>query len=66
MLALVLPGEVVPFPHVGPAVATGVLAGAALEAVALACGVALGGRWLVEQAAQVDEVLLRRGALLEL
>ena len=66
MLALVLPGEVMPFPHVGPAVAPAVLAGAALEAVVLAGRVGFGGGRLSQQSAQVDEMLLRRGALLEL
>ena len=66
VLALVLPREAVAFPHVRPAVATPVLACAALEAVGLACGVGL--RWdrLAEQAAQIDEVLLRGRALLQL
>ena len=64
--ALVLPGEAVALPHVGPAIAAAVLARAALEAVALARGVRLGRRRLAQQPAEVDEVLLRRGALLEL
>ena len=66
MLALVLPGEAVALPHVGPTGATGVLARASLEAVVLAGGVGIGGRRLAEQAAEIDEVLLRRGALRQL
>ena len=64
--AFVLPREAVAFPHVGPAVAVGVLARTALEAVALAGGVHLGRRRLAEQPAEIDEVLLRGGALLQL
>ena len=66
VLALVLPGEVVALPHVGPTAAARVLARAALEAIMLAGGVVFGWRRLAEQPAQVDEVLLRRRALLEL
>ena len=65
MPALVLPREVVALPDVGPPVAPAVLAGALLEAVALARRIGLRGRRLAEHAAQVDEVLLGRGALLE-
>ena len=64
--ALVLPGEAMPFPHVGPAVATGLLSGALLEAVDLAGRVGLGWRRLSQGSAQVDEVLLRGGAFLQL
>ena len=64
--ALVLPGEVVALPYVGPAVAAGVLAGPALEAVMLAGRIGLGRRGLAQEAAQVDEVLLRSGTLLQL
>ena len=59
------PGEVVAFPDVGPAVAAGVLVRAPLKAVRLAGRVRLGRCRLVEQTAQVDEVLLRRRALLQ-
>jgi hypothetical protein len=45
-------------PDVGPTVAAGVLAGAALEAVRLAGRVSLGRGRLAEQPAQVDEMLL--------
>ena len=65
-LALVLPGEVMALPDVRPAVAAGVLARAALEAVMLAGRVGFGGGWLAQQPAQVDEVFLRRRALLQL
>ena len=61
-LALVL-GEAVSLPYVGPAVAACVLAGAALEAV-LAGRVALGRCRLSKQPAEIDEVLMRRRALL--
>ena len=43
VLALVLPGEAVAFPDVGPALAAGVPAGAAFEAVAVAGGSAAAG-----------------------
>ena len=62
--ALVLPGEVMALPNVGPAIAAGFLARAALEAVVLAGGVGLGGGRLIQQPAQVDEVFLRRRAFL--
>ena len=64
--AFVFPGEVVALPHVGPAVAARVLPRAALEAVALAGGVGFDRRRLVEHAAQVVEVRLRRLAFLQL
>ena len=54
------------FPHVRPAFASGVLQRAALEAVAVPLGVRLRRSRLAEQPAQVDEVLLRRGAFLQL
>ena len=66
VLPLVLPGEAVTLPHVRPAPSTGVLERAALEAVVVALGVGLRRGRLAEQPAQVDEVLLRRGALLQL
>ena len=66
MFALVLPGEVVAFPDVGPTVAARVLPRAALEAVVLAGRVGFGGSRLIQQPAQVDEVLLRRRPLLKL
>ena len=65
MLALVLPGEMMALPHVGPAVTAGVFASTALEAVALAGRVGLRRRRLVQKPAQVDEVFLRSRALLE-
>ena len=64
-LTLVLPGEVVALPDIGPAVAAGVLPRAPLEAVPLARRVRIGRRRLVQQMAQVDEVLLRCRALLQ-
>ena len=66
VLALVLPGEAVPLPHVSPAVAAGVLARAALEAIVVAGRIGFGRRRLAQQPAQVDEVLLGRRALLQL
>ena len=65
VLALVFPSEVVALPHVSPALAALVLARAALEAIALAGGIGVCGRGLAEHAAQIDEVLLGRGAFLE-
>ena len=62
--ALVLPAEAAAPPDVGPALAAG--AGpfrAGLEGIRLAAGVALVGRRHAEQAAEVDEVLLRGRAL---
>ena len=64
--AFVLPAEVAALPHVGPAVAARVLLRAALEAIALAGGVGFDRRRLVEHAAQVVEVRLRRLAFLQL
>ena len=64
MLALILPGEVVPLPNVSPTVAPLVFARSALEAVALTGRIGVGGRWLVEHPAQVDEVLLGSRAFL--
>ena len=64
-LALVLPGEAAALPHVGPAVAAAGLRRALLEGVPVALRIGLGRRLLAEHAAQVDEVLLRPGALLE-
>ncbi|MDE0070733.1 MAG: hypothetical protein OXO48_13530 [Caldilineaceae bacterium] len=66
MRPFVFPGEAVALPYVSPAAAAAVLARTALEAVALAGGVVLGWRRLVEQAAEVDEMLLGGGALFEL
>ena len=63
---LLLPGEVVPLPDVRPAVAARVLARAAFEAVRLAGRVGLDRRRFAQQPAQVDEVLLRGRALLQL
>ena len=55
-----------PLPDVRPAVAARVLAGTPLEAVRLAGRVGLDRRRLAQQPAQVDEVLLRGRALLQL
>ena len=64
--ALVLPRETAALPYIGPAVAAGVLPRAALEAVPLARRVDVRRCRLAEQPAQVDEVLLRRRAFLQL
>ncbi len=65
VLAFVLEGEEVLLPHVGPAVAAAVLGGAALEREPFALGIGVGRLGVVEQLAQVEEVLLRAGALRE-
>ena len=64
--SLVFPREVVALPDVRPAVAARVLARAALEAVRLAGRIGLDRCRLAQQPAQVDEVLLRGRALLQL
>ena len=64
--SLVFPGEVVALPDVRPVVAARVLARASLEAVPLAGRIGLDRRRLAQQPAQVDEVLLRGRALLQL
>ena len=58
--------EAMALPHIRPAPRAGVLARPALEAVTRARRVGLGRRGFAEQAAQVDEVLLAPGALLQL
>ena len=65
VLALVLPGEAVPSPDIGPTAAAGVLAGAALKAVALPARIVLRGRRLAQQPAEVDEMLVRGGTLFQ-
>ena len=65
VLALVLPGEAVPLPDIGPAAAAGVLAGTAFEAVALPARIVLRRRRLTQQPAQVDEMFLRGRALFQ-
>ena len=64
--ALVFPGEAMAFPDIRPALAAAILAGAALEAIGFAGGVGLGGRGLAQQAAEIDEVFLAGGTLLQL
>ena len=61
-LLLVFPGEAVAPPDIGPAILAGELGGALLERVVLAGGVAVRRR-LVQQVAEVDEMLLARRAL---
>ena len=58
-LALVLPGEVMALPDVGPASTAGVLANPALEAVRRADRVVGGRLGLIQQLAEVEEVLVR-------
>ena len=59
------PGKAVPFPHIRPAPSTGVLERSALEAVVIALGVDISRGWFAKQSAQVNEVLLCRGAFLQ-
>jgi len=61
-LALVLPSEMVLLPDVGEPVAAGSLLGALLERIML-IGRVVVRSWVSEHPAQVDEVLLGRGAL---
>ncbi len=63
--ALVLPGEGPTLPDVGPALAALLLGGALLEGEPLARGIRVGGRGMADEAAEIDEVLLRGGALLQ-
>lgn len=66
VLPLVLPSETVELPHVPPALAAGVPERAALEAVTIPVGGHLRRGRRAEQTAQVDDVLLRCGVLLQL
>jgi hypothetical protein len=61
--ALVLPGEEAALPDVGPAVAAAVLARAPLEREPVALRIDLRRLRVLEQLAQVEEVLLRRRPL---
>jgi len=63
-LALVLPGEVAPFPDVGEAITAGRLLRALLEGVPVAGRVRLIGRGEAQHPAQIDEMLLGARALL--
>ena len=65
VLAFVFPAEVAAHPHVGPAVAAFGLLNALLESVPLALGVGFGRLGLVEQFAEVEEVLLAGAPLRE-
>lgn len=62
VLGFVFPGETFAAPDVGPAVAAGGLGGAFFEGVVGAVRVGVGGG-LVEQVAEVDEVLVAGGTL---
>ena len=66
VLALVFPAEEALLPDVGPAVGAVGLGGAAFEGEPLALGVGLRRLGMLDQFAQVAEVLLRAGALREL
>jgi hypothetical protein len=60
MLALIFPAEMATFPDIRPAVATGQFGCATLKAIPFTIGISLRGRWLVQQPAQVNEMLLGR------
>ena len=60
---LILPGEIALLPNVRPAVAAARDRGAFFEGEVVAVGVVLGRRRVVEQPAQIQEMLLRRRAL---
>ncbi len=62
-LALVLPAEEAPLPHVGPPAPAAVLGRAALESEPLARGVGLRRLRVLEQFAEVEEMLLRSRTL---
>jgi hypothetical protein len=63
--ALVLPAEAAALPDIRPALAAGGLADAFLEAVRLALGVGVGRLRLVQKLAQVIEMGVRGGSLLQ-
>jgi len=64
VLALVLPAEEVLLPNVGETIAAVLPGDAFLKAEGFADGIGLGRRWVAEQPAQVEEVLLSGGAFL--
>ena len=66
VLALVLKGEEVLLPHVGETVAAAMFSRALLETEGLAGRIGFGWRRVIDQAAQVDEMLLCCGALFQL
>ena len=63
---LVLPAEEPALPDVGEAFASAVLGGALLEAERLVGGVGGGGRGMAKDVAEVEEMLMRGGSLLQL
>ncbi len=63
LLLLVFPGEEALFPDVGPAIAAADLGRALFEGEMVAHRIILGGRRVVEEPAEVDEMLLRGLAL---
>ena len=66
VLALVFPAEEILFPDIGEAIAAAVFFRALFKAKGFARGIGLGGRGMPEHPAQVEEMLLRGGAFLEL
>jgi len=66
VLTLVFPAEEILFPDIGEAIAAAVLFRALFKAKVFARGIGLGGRGMAQHAAQVQEMLLRGGAFLEL
>jgi hypothetical protein len=65
VFALVLEAEEAAFPHVREAVAAFVFGRALFKAVVLAGRIGGGGRGVVKDAAEIEEVLLGGGALLQ-
>ena len=63
LLLLVFPGEEALLPDVRPALAAANLGCALLEGEMVASGIVLCGRRVIEQAAKVDKMLMRRRAL---
>ena len=66
VLAFVFPAKEILFPDIGEAIAAAVLFRAFFKAEGFARGIGLGGRGMAQHAAQVEEMLLRGGAFLEL
>ena len=66
MLSLVFPAEEILFPYIGEAIAAAVLFRALFKTEGFARGIGLGGRGVPQHPAQVEKVLLRGRAFLEL
>ena len=60
LLLFVLPGEEALLPDIGPSFAAADLGRALFEGEMIAFRVVLGGRRVIEQLAEIDEMLLRR------